>query len=289
MIQYAIIVHNRVICFFQCGDFKMKNMQKIIFTLMLFSVVGLSAKSKPQKNKPLERVAFKNEFGSDVAMSLIWQANKNSKWTFGVDVNEEHILKAHQKELIVPAPYSEYHLAHIEVTPAANMEGRDLAQIAIHSAAIANDYAGNKTEEERRRAQQLRDAASDATEIAYRISKSLNHDELNVRKDTFFVIEHSRDKSKISGQKKIKIKEYLHKNDYEAEVAKVAAQNKAAAPINAPQSISKEDADLKQLELELAREEKRVALEERRLALKQRERVLAKNNDGIIEDAVVAV
>lgn len=258
--------------------------------------IELHAKT-PAKIKNLQRVTFFNKTDGDVAMTLRWDVNKGSKrWTFGFSSEEEHILKSHHKDNVFVAPFSEYHLGSVVVTPAANLAGKDLAQLAINSASFTNEFMGNQTEEERRRNRQLTAAASGATDIAYAISESLNKDHLDnlSQHKTFFVVEYSREKSLMPGQKKIRVKDYRDRAHYDQEIAREGGKNtgivppakldkKMAAPVN-DQQESSVDAELRQLELE----ERRLALQEKRLALQQKELALANQRAAKIDNESIS-
>jgi hypothetical protein len=116
----------------------MKNIKKlIVFTLMAISTVSISAK-KSLPNK--DQVFFTNEYGADVAIALTWEG----KGMFSFSVEEDHIVKSHHKELMFKGPYSGYHLAKIDATPAANLEGKDLVNIAINGAGLFADLTMNQ-------------------------------------------------------------------------------------------------------------------------------------------------
>lgn len=230
-------------------------------------------KSLPNK----DQVFFTNAYGADVAVSLVWEG--------GIFPSEqEFILKSHHAEKMFKAPYSGYHLTEVSVTPAINVTGKELAQMATVGASLVADYVSDGSKEQQLQNQKLTTAASKAVDLSYAVAKALNKDILRVRGDKYFIIEKTKEATKIPGQRKIVIKDYVDKKAYEKQLEKIAEkspdliepkieqQSMAKVLQNAQKNISQSNMHAQQ---KLTLEKRRLALQLEQLALEEQELVLA--------------
>lgn len=209
----------------------MKNFKKITaFMLIAISTQSMFARENKQQ------IFIENNYGQDVSVYTLW---KLSSPKIGYNLEEEIGINVKNKsEKMIKAPTSRHHLVKISTMPLKNMYGAKASIATGYLGSTGTSIANNVTNPVTSFA--IIAAGTAAGIMGARIINSLNHSEINKTKDhTFFVIENNGKKSKMAGQKQIKIKEYKSRKHYEDEIAKTtpAGENTEAAIVENQEMI----------------------------------------------------
>ena len=196
------------------------------------------------------QIFLTNNYGDDVAINLVWKKKNGHNHLY-----QDVILEKNTQDFDINIPTS-FILEKIDATPAANIYGSSslnryilaggLTAYAVGLGAVAganlsSDFFSDSSEislinniYSRFFSKKVSQIATAGVIIALMsvafeaisvlgtaISKSKNHHLLDThQKSNYFVIEHTGHDSKITGQKKITIKQYASQKHYEDEVAK---------------------------------------------------------------------
>jgi len=104
----------------------MKNNKKIIFLSILLSCIQLIAVGK---NK--QQIILSNAYDSDVAVNLTW---KSANYPY-FNSYQDAILKRDARDVMIKAPYSQYHLVSIDVAPVAH-DAINWASAGVYGSAL---------------------------------------------------------------------------------------------------------------------------------------------------------